>query len=692
MVNFAFGIHNHQPLDNLGNVIEANFQQAYRPFLTTLQESAAVKVNFHVSGSLLEWLQENHPDYIADLKELIGAGRVEVLTSGLYEPILTLLPEADLIGQISAYTERLTRIFGVKPRGLWLTERVWEQSLVRPLAQAGVEYVVVDDTHFRNVGVPESELAGYYVTEDQGWTLAVFPISKRLRYLVPFRDVSETLRLLNEQGQYHGTRLATLFDDGEKFGSWPNTQEHVYQNGWLRRFFRELGSSPDVAFTLFSDFLDHNPGLGRVYLDNAAYEEMGEWAMTPDRFRQYEKVKDRLKDDPRNAGFLRTGYFRNFLVKYPEANRLHKRMLFVSGKIRSSRKSDDKRAPARTELYKGQANDAYWHGIFGGLYLPHLRQGAYRHLIRADRLLAENKGLHLADFDGCGKNEIIYDYKEVLLAISPSLGGALLEFDDKDCEINWLDTMTRRPESYHARLRKRDPRLAAVNLPASPPTADPRPLIPDARPPASIHEQAQTADQGIERYLIYDPEPRYSLIDHFYELGTVVQDCYQSVARRLHNVELLPRNYELERHKVIMSLSDFLAEKPSHIYRELTLEPKRALLTSDVHVNFWQPCRYALDLNLLPLKELKIGDQAVAPDTIGEAEKVTELQAIHESGARLVLRSLNVPFGVWYYPIETVSSSERGAERIHQGNCITLHWALHKPAGVFELEISWSRG
>ncbi len=678
MVNFAFGIHNHQPVDNFSSVIEQNFQQAYRPFLTTLQEFEKVKVNFHVSGSLLEWLQENHADYVADLKELVQAGRVELLTSGLYEPILTLLPEEDLVGQVTAYTDRLTRVFGTRPRGLWLTERVWEQSLVRPLVQAGVEYVVVDDTHFRNVGVPENDLFGYYVTEDQGRTLAVFPISKRLRYLVPFRDTGETLRFMTEQSEYHGTRLATLFDDGEKFGSWPGTHELVYQNGWLRRFFQELGASTDIAFTLFSEFLDHTAALGRIYLDNASYEEMGEWVMTPERFRQYEKVRDAVKEDPRSLSFLRTGFFRNFLVKYPEANRLHKRMLFVSGKVQGSRKPEVKRAPARTELYKGQANDAYWHGIFGGLYLPHLRQGAYRHLIRADNLLGENKGLHLADFDGCGKNEIVFDYKQVLLVISPVAGGALLEFDDKAREINWLDTMTRRPESYHARLRKKESGVGGQGLDVG------------IRGPASIHEQAQTAEQGIERYLIYDTEPRYSLLDHFYHVETTAQDCYQGTARRLHNVELLLRNYELEKHKVSMSLSDFLDEKPSHVFKELTLEPDRALLTCDVWANFWQPYRYAVDFNLLPLKELKVGGREISPAAIETIEKVSEVQVVHESGATLTLRSRNVPFDVWCYPIETVSQSERGAERILQGNCVTLNWAQHKPAGVFELEIVWS--
>ena len=36
-------------------------------------------------------------------------------------------------------------------------------------------------------------------------------------------------------------------------------------------------------------------------------------------------------------------------------------------------------------LYRSQCNDAYWHGVFGGLYLNHLREAAYSNLLRAER-------------------------------------------------------------------------------------------------------------------------------------------------------------------------------------------------------------------------------------------------------------------------------------------------------------------
>jgi len=706
MINLAFGIHNHQPIDHGDSVIEENYQKAYRPFLDVLGEFKDVKANFHVSGPLLEWLQEHHPEYIDDLKAMVVSHQVELLGSGLYEPILTLLPEDDRLGQITSFSDRLNRMFGVKPRGLWLTERVWEQNLVRTLAQAGIEYVVVDDTHFRNAGLREDDLFGYYITEDQGRTLAVFPISKRLRYLVPFRSVAETLEFLSEQAQYRGARLATFFEEGGRFAGSsgrgvpgrepkepPRRQERqgeqersfhhqdhqghqenperfaIYEDGWLRQFWTELSNHASIQPTLLAEFMDLNPPLGRVYLDNAANEELGEWVLTPERFRQYERVKDRMHSDPRDLTFLRAGYFRNFLAKYPEANRLHKRMIFVSRKLRQSRKPEEKKAPVRVELYKGQENDVYWHGNSGGLYLPHLRQGAYRHILKADNLLGENLGVKLADFDACGRNEIVFDYKQFFAVIAPSAGGTLIEFDDKLREINWLDTLTRRTESYHARLK-----TAAVGAP----------------PGRMAAPEAAGALEGIARYLHYDRHPRYSLLDHFYNLETPVHDCYQGTAQELYDIALVSRDYKLERLKTAMTTVDFLEEKPCHLYKEVVLETDHLRVTYDVLANFWRAYRFAVDFNFLPLQELRIGEQTVPLDAIGEAKKVSEVRLRHQSGATLTLHASKQPFTVWYYPIETISSSEKGVERIYQGTALVLSWEQHRPAGVFEMELGWS--
>ena len=58
--------------------------------------------------------------------------------------------------------------FGFAPRGLWLTERIWEPHLPKVLARTGIDYVMVDDHHFLSAGIAPEKLLGYYVTEEEG--------------------------------------------------------------------------------------------------------------------------------------------------------------------------------------------------------------------------------------------------------------------------------------------------------------------------------------------------------------------------------------------------------------------------------------------------------------------------------------------------------------------------------------------
>src|SRR5256885_1881744 len=176
---FCFGIHNHQPIGNFDHVFVEATERAYRPFLERLQARPEVRLAVHCTGSLLEWLRERSPRTFDLLAALAERRQVELLTGGFYEPILAVLPDHDKFGQIERLTAFLKTHFGVRPRGMWLAERVWEPHLPRVLAEAGVEYVLVDDSHFALAGLDPDTLGGYYLTEDQGVRLRVFPISQR---------------------------------------------------------------------------------------------------------------------------------------------------------------------------------------------------------------------------------------------------------------------------------------------------------------------------------------------------------------------------------------------------------------------------------------------------------------------------------------------------------------------------------
>ena len=48
-----------------------------------------------------------------------------------------------------------------------------------------------------------------------------------------------------------------MADDGEKFGMWPGTNKHVYENGWLDKFLNAIEENSDIVeTTTFSEVLE----------------------------------------------------------------------------------------------------------------------------------------------------------------------------------------------------------------------------------------------------------------------------------------------------------------------------------------------------------------------------------------------------------------------------------------------------
>src|SRR5947207_2651136 len=151
-------------------------ERAYHPFLERLQARPEVRLTVHCTGSLLEWLRERSPRTFDLLAALAARRQVELLTGGFYEPILSVLPDHDKFGQIERLTAFLKTHFGVRPRGMWLAERVWEPHLPRVLAQAGVEYVLLDDSHFALAGLDADTLGVYYPTQTHGYRSRRYPL------------------------------------------------------------------------------------------------------------------------------------------------------------------------------------------------------------------------------------------------------------------------------------------------------------------------------------------------------------------------------------------------------------------------------------------------------------------------------------------------------------------------------------
>ncbi|MBI5100809.1 MAG: DUF1926 domain-containing protein [Nitrospirae bacterium] len=660
-LHLILAFHNHQPVGNFDHVLEDCYEKSYLPFIETLTGQPDVKTVLHYSGHLLSWIKDRHPEAIAMIRSLVDDGRVEMLSGGFYEPILSVLPEKDRAPQITALSEFIRKHLNYDPKGMWLAERVWEPNMPRCMAQAGISYLPVDDYHFKLTGLGDGDLLGYYKTEDQGSAVSVFPGSEKLRYFIPFRSIDELFSYFRSIHIRGGDPLLTMADDGEKFGVWPKTYKHCYEDGWLNNFFSELRRNSDwIETTTFSEYHAKFPPAGRVYLPTASYREMGEWTLPSEASLEYEYVSKELEKivGEKSRQLLRGGIWRSFMVKYPEANHIHKRMMTISKKVHSALKADGRKGlKALDELRKGQCNDAYWHGVFGGLYLPHLRSALYRHLIKAESLACDLRNKYpvseRSDFDCDGYADITACTRD-LTVVATERSGSLSEISLKKKLVNVLDILARRPEAYHSKL-------ATASGPAEDATK-------------TIHDQLVLKEEGLSDYLIYDDSRRTSLLDRFMSYGAKIQDVAKSGYEELG--DFIDSRYSL---KSAVKAGDVMLTfnregrvlgRPFIINKTVTISAGNSLrVRYSLEGSFSGSFAPEMNISLL-------GSPYATIEDLGETLPVNSM-ASHEGVSGFSIRdghlklklsfAFSGPIDLWHYPVETISLSEQGIERLYQG-------------------------
>jgi alpha-amylase len=699
-LKFLFGIHNHQPLGNFDHVFEELYAQCYQPYFEVLQQFPKLKTTAHFSGCLLEWLKEHRPEYLEMIRGLVQNGQLELLSGGFYEPILSSLPEDDAIGQIRMMNDFLEAEFGCRPQGLWLTERIWSPHLPKIIAQAGIRYTIVDDTHFYYAGLEERQLHGYYLTETEGYSLGVFPISKTLRYSIPFELPEVTLDHLRRYREEWGFDAVTYADDGEKFGGWPETHQWVYKENYLHNYFTALEEQSDWLETMtFGEYVERHPPAGRVYLPMASYEEMMEWSLPYEAGLRFRELKQELQasevDEVRARVFLRGGQWDNFLTKYEESNHLHKRMLYAGGKVKRLPPGHQETSGALRALYSSQCNCAYWHGLFGGLYLNYLRHALYSQLIAAenkadDLLFGTDRGLSVeaVDLNKDGFEEVIVSNPAMNAFIAPARGGALMELDYRPACFNLSNVLRRRPEVYHQDI-----------LTAGETEGDQRDQ------PHSIHDRVRFKEEGLQDKLIYDRLDRYSFMDHCLASSNTFEGFKSGAQEELISFEGQPYQWESWDDPIDSqapfalrlrqeSVTDHSGEMRLAVQKIYRFDPKKAAL--EVSYNLHNKGESSLDFiwvvehnftllagdaadrtYVLPeggLEDSRMVSEGVLPDiqTLGMRDEYF--------GFELQLKySPAVEF--WRFPVETVSQSEEGFESVYQGSCLAGCWRISLEPG-----------
>ena len=679
-ISLALTLHNHQPVGNFGWVIAETFERAYLPMIDALERHPSIRLALHYSGPLLTWIRAERPDFLDRLRALVARGQVEIVGGGWYEPVLAALPERDRIGQLSRMVDELKHEFGTRPRGAWLAERVWEPDLPTTLFATGYDWTILDDSHFRAAAIPEEALWGPYTTDDQGRVVTVFGTEQGLRYRIPFHEVDDVIAYLRDHATERGERVGTMGDDGEKFGGWPTTYEYCWgPTGWVERFFDALDAERDWLTTVTpSGWLAEHGPVGRVYIPTGSYAEMGEWALPAEESVAFAAaVHDAVEHRRPDARWLRGAIWRNFQVKYREVNDLHKQMLRTSSLVNEMEPGAERDA-ARDHLFAGQSNDPYWHGLFGGVYLPDLRVAALRHLVQAEDLASRSidpagiSSVGFQDLDLDGSQEVLIEHPGQFVAVKPDDGGAIGRWDLRANGHPLAAVMRRRPEAYHAKLRAHE----AAPAPALAADDDPTDR------PASIHEIVSTKQTGLSDLLHYDRYERRSGLVRVLPLEATPREIADGSALDL--VDTLTASWTVETlapDTVVLRLEAArLAFTKTIVLGGGRRDPT---LRVDVTVTNAgrEPFECLLGIEFAtmllggghnPAAYHEIEGRRIAHDETYVANGIEQLRAGNEWLGVNVETVADGPVDAWISPIETVSNSEAGFELVYQGSCVVL--------------------
>ena len=718
-IHLGLVIHNHQPVGNFPWVFQQVYEESYLLMIEALEQHPIVRLSLHYSGSLLDWFEEAHPEFLERIAALVRRNQVELVSGGYYEPILSSIPDRDKIAQIRRLTERLSRDFGVNASGMWIAERVWEPDLPRLIREAGIEWTILDDVHFKNVGLEDKDLYGYYATEDQSSILKVYATSKKLRYTIPWRPAIETIEFLRSLATPDGKRIAVMGDDGEKFGSWPDTGDYCWgsalQKGWMDEFFNALEEQSDwLHMTLLGEHARNYPALGRIYIPSSSYIEMTEWALPPKKSYVFGNLLHQLEEEHRDniLQFMRGGFWRNFLVRYPEANNQHKKMLRVHDAVYAAGATEE---TGVVQLWKAQANDTYWHGLFGGVYMSHIRSAIYHHLIKAENAAdrvrfgdGQWQRYKFTDFDRDSQNELIIESDQQNLYIDPQRGGTLFEWDLRHSLHNLLSVMSRHEEGYHRTLRDYEQERRKREALAVQNSADKSSNGEHAQP-VSPHTSVRTKEPDLDRYLVVDRYRRNSLIDHFLPPATTLSDFAQLDFEEMGNFVELPYETVVQQDSKGIKVT---LSRDGHVRRAGALGPLQVFLRETLFVPVGEEklvvkytienrgqtrlqTRFACEWNINLLGGGG-NDQAYYHveghelenerfDSTGEVNHVSSFNIGNSWIQQDIGFSLSEAATLWRFSIEAVTGSEAGFERTHQGSCLTLLWPLLLEAGQ-----SWS--
>ena len=641
-IKLIFGTHNTLPHGLGEEEFEKAYQLSYKPFLTTLYNYPEMPITLHYSGILLEWFESHHPEFLMLLNDMVRRKQVELLGGGYYQPAFPLVPGSDRLGQIETLTTTLRKRFGKRPRGIWIPELIWEPSLPVPLRTSGMDFTFLDESQFSQAGCGKGDMNMPCITEDQGKSVIVYPISGGILQDIPGSQPREILERIISLRHPNEERVVVFIWRGELHYS----EKGIKLLSWVDSFLELLRTNKDKVTTVLPGEFHKTCGpLKKLYFPCTGYSEQIERENS-----EPEKIVVRDDASPNTPA---NGFFRQFLSRYEESNLLYCKMMHIHILVNQIRADKSRKKTARNDLWRGQGNSAFWHGVSAGLYQNRIRKAAYSALIESEKTTRERgifrTALSPGDFDMDGVLEYLYN-GQYINAYVHLRGGVLFELDHLPSAWNYLDTMRRYKEDYHSQIKEPVP---------------------------------------------FDRYPRRGFIDHFFHSSNTVQNFDRMQYQEMGS--FIDANYLLEEldrdHKEVTLRSDGLVIQKGNaipVSIRKTYSFKRSTVSLEYEIRHFSKEResyiFGSEINLSFAGNT---DEDAAVEIQGEKPRRNFLKEplsidstkeinIEDKYNRTRLNlSSAITFQLWCTPVVTYTRLHQAQRKDYQSSCFIPRWRFN---------------
>jgi 4-alpha-glucanotransferase len=405
------GMYSEKPLGIHREDMEYILLHCYKPVLSFLYANENIKFTLYFSAAVFEWVEDRYPEINMLIHDMVKRKQLEILAGGFYDPILTFLPMKDRTQQVELSVTYLRKRFGKRPRTIWLTDQVWNPSLITTFSNCGIQNVLLNTGN----AVNRDRLQDPFSMQEIGKSVNIYPILNAHKGITN-NSVLQVPDIITKN--VFSSNIYSIMIDMNMLISGVILKQGSELVGDLTRLIRDI-EKLDIQYTLPRDESEAVTHFPRQYLASGCF-----------RFTGLSEKKDDNNE---------------MLVRYPEMNFLYGRLCYSQKLTSTIKKEKSLKKIVSNEILKGESFGAFTKGDWGGIYLNYMRKENYRHLIEAEKA-AREKGLFSSsiaafDFDFDGIEEYIYRGKNIT-AIVDSKGGALAELDYLVTSWNYLDTFT----------------------------------------------------------------------------------------------------------------------------------------------------------------------------------------------------------------------------------------------------------